>query len=658
MTISKSWDPLDQKLSDEIFGAVTKREIKNILKSYTGWYDPLSELLQNALDATETRQMKGKDKDYIPQIWIEINLEQNQLCITDNGNGFNEKEFRSFLAPNVSFKDKKTRGNKGVGATCLAYGFNFLQIGTKTQDFSFIGHITNGREWVEDQTSTLTRPQIQESELIHKQFNEIDKGSTFTLRLLGNFIRPRTLNWVGANTVDQWEAILRIKTPLGGIYMGTSTPKIKCYLTLIDETGEITEKTIEECTYIYPHTIISTCKDLSEIIKIQKELTDKGRDASKLPSNLFKLNGLYNFWNTDELLNKEGYLKVTFDAKEKALIREHKILVYAFLCYSTSIWDEYNDNTLKLRKRGRILKGGIQLSTSSMPQGDLLSIPLTRSLWYQDITHVVVHFDSADPDLGRKGFQPELTSLSQKIASGIVVSFFGWKRLLQKETGAPPNIHETRNIHDWKQEQERHERDNPLVIKRKDVFLPLQEPSLTSTPLNEQDVIALFNQLLAGGVIRGIKIMATNQHEKYDGIFRLNLQEPIKNHLFDKDHNPLGILETRAKETYTSEPKILEYKYSFDALMNEIEKEEKTERHIDLVIAWTIGDSWMKRYEIVPLLHLGNLQHRYFHGGTHIIRNSMTGDRVFPAIILSELIDYINDPDEVQEYQRETYMNC
>jgi hypothetical protein len=50
MTLT-NWDPLKYSLSEEIVGAVTKRQIKNILKSYTGWYDPFSEMLQNALDA-------------------------------------------------------------------------------------------------------------------------------------------------------------------------------------------------------------------------------------------------------------------------------------------------------------------------------------------------------------------------------------------------------------------------------------------------------------------------------------------------------------------------------------------------------------------------------------------------------------------------------
>ncbi len=104
-------------------------------------------------------------------------------------------------------------------------------------------------------------------------------------------------------------------------------------------------------------------------------------------------------------------------------------------------------------------------------------------------------------------------------------------------------------------------------------------------------------------------------------------------------------------------PRILEYKYSFDALLEDIEKEVKSEKQIKLVIAWEMGKNWPKRYEITPLLHFDNLHHRYFHGGTHIIKSSSTGDVVFPAIILAELIDYINDPDAVQEYQKKTYLD-
>ncbi len=55
------WDPLALE-SDEpdLVIAAQKREIRNILKSYTGYYDLFSELLQNALDAVEKPQRSPK----------------------------------------------------------------------------------------------------------------------------------------------------------------------------------------------------------------------------------------------------------------------------------------------------------------------------------------------------------------------------------------------------------------------------------------------------------------------------------------------------------------------------------------------------------------------------------------------------------------------
>ncbi len=652
--MKKSWDPIAAGADSGYYNTTIKRQIKNILKSYTGWFDPICELTQNAIDAVDQRKLK--EADYTPAIWITIDLKENIVSVTDNGIGFSEQQFMTFLAPSVSFKTPSDRGNKGVGATYLAYGFNFLQIGTKTHDYSFIGNIEGGREWVEDENDAKPRPQVQEAKLVHDVFNTINQGSTFSLKFVGNYIRPKDLKWLGANTCDQWEAILRIKTPIGGVYFTRQCLLPACKLTVINEDGLKTEKEITECQYIYPHKVILTCKKLDEILSIQQELLKQKKDVSKLPDSFYKLNGIYNYWGYEDTFSSDGEFKDEWSEQEKELAKKYQTCFYGFLGYSTDIWDTYNDIVLKLRKGNRILKGGIQVSTNCMPQGELLIIPLTRNIGYQNVTHVVVHFNQADPDLGRKGFQPELELLAQHIGTAVVKKLLIWNKLLKKETGSPPDIVGLKNIHDWIREQEEHEKQNPLVITRKDVFLPTNEPSLTSTPSSEQDVIALFNQLLAGGVIRGIKLLATSQHQQYDGIYRFNLTKPFQNHLYDEKTNPLGLLEPNIKEGYLSAPDILEYKYSFDGLLEEIEKGEKNERDIKLLVAWTMGDNWASRYQIIPLLHFDNLQHRYFHGGTHIVKNSMTGDTVFPIIILSELVDYVNDPKGVQKYQKEKYM--
>src|SRR5260370_24146235 len=127
-----------------------RQEIRNILRSYTGFYDLFSELIQNSLDSVDSRAAE-ETSSYRPTIWIHIDIRNQYVSVTDNGLGLSEDHLRLFLQPNMSFKKKgNTRGEKGVGATFLAYGFNYLQIATRTPDFSYVGVLENGRAWVED----------------------------------------------------------------------------------------------------------------------------------------------------------------------------------------------------------------------------------------------------------------------------------------------------------------------------------------------------------------------------------------------------------------------------------------------------------------------------------------------------------------------------
>ena len=650
-----TWDPLDLKLGDDVINTTIKRQIKNILKSYTGWFDPFSELIQNALDALDAR--KAENNQFVPELWIRIDLKQNMLSVTDNGIGFSKDNFKSFLAPNVSFKTQKNRGNKGVGATYLAYGFNFLQVGTKTSDYELVGTLMDGRKWVEDEDDTELRPTVKlENEALHSVFHEIDHGTTFTLKFIGESIRPRKLDWLNAKTATQWSAILRIKTPLGGIYFGAEDPKIRCTLQVIDENGEETTKILKDCKYLFPHNIFENCRNLDEILSAERALIDLGRDPSRLPPKFFKLNGLYKYWNTDSFISASGEFSKRLDDDEKKLACQYNLKCYGFFCYTVQMWDNYNDSRLGIRQRARILSGGLQLATNTMPQGDLILIPLNRNIGYQHTTHVIIHLDRADPDLGRKGFQPDIEELAKAISTSVVNYFLQRGKHLKKATGAPQDFVAQKNIHDWIRQLETHEQQNPLEITREDAFLPLMEPSMTAIPLNEQDVISLFNQLLAGGVIRGVRLMATSQHNQYDSVFRFHIGNSVENYGFDKDKNPLGLESSRIRqEEYNTEPKILEYKYSFDALIEELGKGIKNERDIDLVVAWEFGQNWRERYDVIPLLHYDNLQYRNFHGGTHLIINSLTGDSVFQAIILSELIAYLDTPDSEQKYQADTY---
>ena len=84
-----------------------------------------------------------------------------------------------------------------------------------------------------------------------------------------------------------------------------------------------------------------------------------------------------------------------------------------------------------------------------MPQGELITIPLTSNIGYQNQAHVIVHLSNADPDLGRKGFQPELQKLSEKLSVSIVNKLKGWRSLLLNDSGPGTPHQEELNIDEW-----------------------------------------------------------------------------------------------------------------------------------------------------------------------------------------------------------------
>lgn len=652
---NKSWDPLssDKDVDIEILLAAKKREIKNIIKSYVGMYDSFSELIQNAMDAVDRmeKMIEGKNS-YEKKIFLTINLSENSFSITDNGVGFNEKEFESFLAPNISFKDSKgnTRGNKGVGATYIGYGFDYLQFGTKGNGHSFVGKLENGRNWVEDQQGIKTRPVVNKSLSDDLAFSEIDRGSTFKIKFGGTNTRPKDLSWYCATTPEQWIYLFLLKTPLGAInYLSSSdNSNIKFDITVIDKKGN--ENTIKnnDAKYVYPHEKIKASVNLKDILNIQKKLVAQGKDPSEIPSKYMKSNGIYEYFNTNEILS----LRSKEDVEYKDIVSKYHIEAYGYFSYSTAVWDTFNDNVAKLRKSYRVLRGGLQLANNKMIQGELIAIPLTSNIGYQNQCHIIVHFKDAEPDLGRKGFQPELKEVAEKISVAIVNRFKKWKRLLKTDSGVRPDIVKELELHEWIKSQEDHESNHPLVLNNKNFFAPINEISISSEPQSEQDVIVLFNQLIAGGVIRGISLLATSQVKQYDGIYKFLVKMPFENHIFDKTNNPLGVEELNSDSEYKSPPKILEYKYNLDALIQEFEIEYKNEKDIHLAVSWELGSEWRKNYDVTSYLDLDNLHQRPFHGLTHRLSSSTT---YFDVIILKELIDYLNNVDGVQEFQKEAY---
>ncbi|MFP0736097.1 hypothetical protein ACLDXR_11910 [Acinetobacter baumannii] len=657
-----SFDPLDAKQiqSTEVAALAQKRELKNILGSYVGWFDPFCELIQNSLDSIE-KKLETAPVEYRPSLYITLNLQDNSLIVTDNGLGLDEPRFTQFLCPNISFKTpgKKNRGHKGVGATYIAYGFNDVQVSTKTNSFKAIGRMQGARRWLDDE-SPAGNPQMysdHEAGYLDPDFEEFDTGVSIYLKF-DKQTHPSDLNYYQTKKPEQWLKILKVKTGIGAFF---ENKKINIRISIIDKTGNRSFQDFQGVEYLWPENEVVKKVRLRDILTKQDELYDKGKDIKKdLPSKLKNAEILYDFWDTNELLSLSDNkrLGISFSEDEIYLIKKYEVNVHASYVYTVKIWDNICKK-VDYRKNSKLLYGGVQISANNMPQGNLIQIPLNRNIGRQNQLHCVVHFNNCSADLGRKGFNNEISELakelSKKIADG---PFLRFKFALQVNTGnSISDLESQQKIADWKAEMARHEESMPLILENENFFLPQRKISITSVPTREQDVIALFNQMIAGGVIRGLRIMSTNERTSYDGLYRIIIEEPIDHHLYDENKNPLGISEYAIPNELPllMEPRILEYKFNMDALFEDISNGNKNSNDLDLLIVWESGSNYEEHYKITSLLDPDNLNLRQYHGVTHIATNTNTDQREFDIIILSELIKFLNNPRLELENQLNKY---
>lgn len=649
MTFSK-FDPLTAKQAQNSVAALhsIRREIQNILDSYFNWFDPFAEIIQNALDAVDMRR-RLNEKKYHPKIHIKIDIKNNLLSVCENGIGLDEDQFKKFLAPSFSFKGKSSRGHKGVGATYLAYGFNYIQVATKHPDFAGKGVMEGARAWLwKDISVDSENPQIVQdtNNAPNSMFKTLDRGTCVTVKF-DEYSKPGDLAWLKAQSAGQWEKLLRIKTGLGAIQY---EDKIDCIVEVVSSSGEVSKVKISKPEYLWPHKLVTKAVKLRKLREKEADLFGKKGIDFKMPSKFRNIEALYDTMKAKQILKS-----FDLNAEQKKLVRDFEVNIYYVYFYTSKVFAKFNED-LSIRVGQKILKSGIQLAANNMPQGDISIINLKRNIGRQNQMHVVCHFSNARSDLGRKGFQEELVDLVDGISTTLITKEIAqFSKYLKATSGAPIALEQKQKVDDWKKEFEAHETQNPLVIKGDLFFRPKKSVSVSSIPTREQDVIALFNQFLAGGVIRGIDILSTNERFIYDSMFRVVCLDDDDTYLYHKKTNPLGVELDKVLPNFRSSPKILEYKFSLDALMEDISNGTKNTNEVDLVVAWETGKDYQNNYRVDSALDPENLSIREYHGITHTATNLTNSQHEFNLIILSELIEFLNNPKKTVKVQRKKY---
>jgi hypothetical protein len=333
--------------------------------------------------------------------------------------------------------------------------------------------------------------------------------------------------------------------------------------------------------------------------------------------------------------------------EEKELVDRHQVMIYGCFLHSAKMWTEFNEDVLGLRRGQKVIRGGLQMACDFMAQGDLSVIPLTSAIGYQANSHIIVHFTDGNPDMGRKVFQPELTVLAEKLAVRTVTVFRRYLRHLRPDTGSQ-SITVDKKIYDWKRDQEDYRVQNPLTFVTEGRSL-----AVVSKPRQEQDVIALFHELVGIGILKGFRFLGTSQSDRYDSVFFMEYLEK-DNVCFEPKMNRLGISKEFALPVST-EPKILEYKFEFESLVSDFEKEEKFAKHIDLVVCWSVRGNYKERFYIQSMLVGDEGSVRQIFGATHRVFSHGSNQPEFELIVLEDLMDWLQSPIDEEVRQKHHY---
>ena len=627
-----------------------KRDVLNILRSYTGFLDVFSESMQNSIDASEIKS-RIFDKSFVPKIWITIDIKNNMLRFVDNGIGLSKEQLRFFVRPSISFKKNEgLRGHKGVGATFLAYGYTSFTVHTKQTDIQYAATLSGGRAWAESPTHNIPRPRFSDVDYSVPELFDSNSGTAVEI-VIGGFRDERpNLSWLNIVDPEIWFKILRLRTPVGGVYLSTGGIKPEYNINVIDASGHIHSKSFQSnaAEFYYPHEF-SVCNRNQDIDSIAKEVAKIGiprsEIAQKLPANFRNLDCLWNIWDNASIVREGGVFVDDFSDDQITLLRQHDVKVYACFVRSRTIWETFQKDELAVRSQFRVIQGGMQLASDFMVQGDLVTIPLTTAQGYQSNAFIIVHFTNGNPDMGRKVFQPELKEVADILSRRVVGEIRKFQALLKPDTGAPYS-NASKQLEDWRDDQKTWHKSNPLrlVLSGKDI-------SLLSTPREEQDVIALFHQLVGMGFIQGLKFFSTGYNTRYDGLYKYSYES---RHRFDAVSNFWGVDGRFAPGE--SGALVLEYKHSMDGLVRDFDKEEKSPQEINLLICWTIGNAYRKSFEIVPLLIGQEGGTRENYAATHAaFIGTGRATKAFEIISLSDVIGYLEDPDGTLARQATIY---
>jgi hypothetical protein len=613
-----------------------RRTVQGILESYNSPFDAIAEAVQNSMDALEDAFFHNLPGPY--SLEVKIDLKANTMTVLDTGVGMSQSQICEAFAPSATFKELPVvlakrgdrypyRGYKGVGLTFLAYGNDDIQIQSRQNGTLVKGRMRFGRKWVYSPQGN--NPPLLEIDADSTPLAE--RGTSVTVQFSAD-TKPVSLSQLGAS-LDIWEVIVRTHTAAGQILIGQPPAMpVKIRLVLVDKDGATSRRSIDPVFY-YPHLVkcVPTAFRFLNVGEYHREHPDtvdhkpefKGQDA------------IFIEWDTAEIAS---HMEKTEAVDFESELGKYKPRLYAFRPYDQPMWSLLNESATS-QHRTHYFEPGLFIGVNHQRMAEKLQVKASR--WELRATNifVLVHFDDAKPDQGRKTLQSRVMDLAHSAADDAIQYLLKQTGLLkqagQKTTAAQRLVE--KNHEDWMDNVKAHAKEEPINIP------PV---SYVSTPETEQDVIGLFHQLSALGLFPGLQILATSGQHTYDSYVKFEITKPLDRLRYRGiDDNPLGLSTDvlgLEDEEFSTKGLTLEFKNNLEGLIADIDDRErrKSFSHIDICVCWGCIEDPQQGYKLEEVTPV-NLNERIFPGVTHVLRKDDEESHVIQVIMLEAIVKKI-----------------
>jgi len=551
-----------------------RRDVAEIVRSYRHSWDVLGELAQNAVDAIQ-RHARTADKDYEGQISIEIDSEKFEVVVKDNGCGLSPEQIPVALIPSGSFKRLgKDYGYKGYGLTFVCFSSQRFEIETVHDGTRSRVMMQNNIDWLAD----TKRDDVPKMSWDVAEGYDGMNGTAVRVRLAAGQYEAKFRAIAALDGFFDWavqlkplEYVLRTRTAIGctnSIFGRLERPRVNVRIRVNSKKWfEIPFRYLlpSECEYVKK----SYFDDIEEYAKRYAD--------GKLSREVKRFRGI-------------AYTPPAFKVGAYKPFEASSAIVVCGRTGLSKLAEEFGV-TESLRDRIK-LSTGVHLALHGMPTGITIDDWEGRGSFEQRF-FVLVDADlvlSEQLDSGRKGISSYfVTRIVEQVLNHINAKSHGptneslrtFSRMMLEPSssgGVSGDLGEDAQTYVRNRKaRPRHE---------------LEGLAIPYAPVDENEVIALFFDLVGRGLLPGYRVHYLSQYATYDGAFAFKVS--LSENVLHPGH-PLGLgdaararFDEGEKQYHWADTKgtswfVVEFKPAVQDLVTD---RKKRIDEVDVLVAW------------------------------------------------------------------------